>query len=104
MTKQKKIERNEQVEEALEVQGHQFAVVRSADPLRYNVLVKYKHAIVDKVNKVPLSFEDASELAIQAMEAFKALVEPPKQEIIEAPVEVEDVADATTIFMNSVEK
>lgn len=104
MTKQKKIEINEQVEEALEVQGHQFAVVRSSSPMLYDVLVKYKHTIVDKVNKVPLCFEDASELAIKAKEAFEALVEPPKQVTVEVPAKVEEVADATTIFMNSVEK
>lgn len=65
----------EQVEEALEVEGHQFAVVRNeTDLTKFDVLVKYKFQIVDKVNKKPLSFEDASTLAVSAKEAFEQMV------------------------------
>lgn len=61
----------EQVEEALEVAGHQFAVVRNQeDSTMFDVLVKYKYQIIDQVNKKPLSFEHASELAVSAKEAF----------------------------------
>lgn len=66
----------EQVEEALEVEGHQFAVVRSQeDNTMFDVLVKYKYQIIDKVNKKPLSFEFASELAVSAKEAFEFTVQ-----------------------------
>lgn len=71
----------EQVEEALEVEGHQFAVVRNeTDLTKFDVLVKYKFQIVDKVNKKPLSFEDASILAVEAKEAFEQMVNPNKEQ------------------------